>query len=133
MLLEAYMSVKKPITEQVVVEREDDDMEAVSKYSNVRVINLYIMPPDGAIEQLYSASVNPEEIAITNGTTTLIGFDEEQKVDLQVIIQPDGVTSIVPTGKDGDQADGPWPMEPNPIFWDTGDETELNLMIKQEV
>ena len=131
-LLEAYNNVAASTSVQVLNEREDDDIEAISKYENVKSINLYVKPADGAIEQLYSANVEPVNINVTNSVVTLIGTDSEQSVEIQVVIQKDGSTSIVPISDDGKQVDGPW-FEKDPMFWDTGNSSELNLMIIQEV
>jgi hypothetical protein len=132
LLEEAYNSVIPTRCAEIITEREDDDIEAISKYSDVRRINLYIKPVDGSIEQLYKADVQPVNINVTNGVVTIIGRDAEQKIDLQVVIQANGNTSIVPTSDSGEQVDGPW-FEKDPMFWDTGSNEELNLMIIQEV
>ena len=65
------------------LEREDDDIEAISRYENVKTINLYVKPAEGAIEQLYSASVQPVNINVTNSVVTIIGADREQNVEKQ--------------------------------------------------
>lgn len=131
-LLEAYMSVQPKTDTQPIVEREDDDMEAISKYKNVRTVNIYVKPPDGAIAQAFQATVDPMKINVSNGTTTLIATDMKKDIDIQIVIDQDGKTSIVPTGDRDEHVDGPW-FEQDPMFWDRGDESELNLMIIQEV
>jgi len=129
-LLEAYMSIKPE--ETLITEREDDDMEAISKYKGVRNVNVYVKPKDGAITQLYQAVVDPMKMNVSKGTTTMIASDKKKDIDIQVVIDQDGKTSIVPTGDGSESVDGPW-FEQDPMFWDRGDDSELNLMIIQEV
>lgn len=131
-LLEAYMSVKPKTDKLIITEREDDDMEAISKYKHVRNVNVYVKPKDGPITQLYQAVVDPMKMNVSKGTTTMIASDKKKDVDIQVVIDQEGKTSIVPTGDGSESVDGPW-FEQDPMFWDRGDDSELNLMIIQEV
>ena len=125
-LVEAYNNISG-----IVVEDEADDMESISKYEDVREINIYLKPPEGPIEQLYSADIDPAGMAVSQGVTTIIGTDVNHDVDIQVIIDQAGTTSVTPI-KDGKTIDGPW-FERDIVYFESGDPTELNIMIVQEV
>ena len=130
-LLEAYNTVHQPGRRVLVSENETEDMRAINKYEYVRELNLYLKPVEGPIEQLYNAHIEPSNIGVVSGVTTIVGHDTNKDVKVQVIIDRDGDTSVTPT-RDGRTVDGPW-FEKDIVYFETGDSEELNIMIVQEV
>ena len=103
---------------------------STSQHSQVTKINIFIKTPSGTIENRYSAEVAPGNIAMTKGTTTIIGTDSKLKKSIQVVISADMPTSVIVQSDEGDHPDLVR-FQNDLSFFQRDDPTELNIFINE--
>ena len=101
-----------------------------SQYSQVTKINIFIKTSSGTIENRYSATVEPEGVSLTKGTTTIIGTDSKLKKSIQVVVSKDMPTSVIVQSDEGEHPDLVR-FQNDLSFFQRDDPTELNIFINE--